>query len=201
MEVYTGVKFTCLTEGATYKFDERLAALNSWAFILAGLGLTPIHSAGAYGNQSYRTGKTSLIITRSGMVPEEDLLPENFVSIERLDAQSLTFHTRGTAPPSSESILHYAIYQEFADAGAIMHGHSALIERHAVELSIPVTACFLPYGTTELADSAIDLLRSGAGTDCIILKNHGFVALGQDIETTGRIVLGYCERLIGLLKQ
>ncbi|MDR3629647.1 MAG: class II aldolase/adducin family protein [Desulfocapsaceae bacterium] len=200
MEQYTGVKFACLSEGATFEFDERLARLNSWAFVLAGLGLTPVHAAGAYGNQSYRTGPASLVITKSGMIPEEALRAENFVLIEGFDEQLLTFRTRGPAEPSSESILHYAVYREFAHAGAIMHGHSGLLERHAEALSIPVTACFLPYGTEELADSAIDLLQA-AGTDFIILKNHGFVAVGGDIDTAGRLVLEYCQRLIALLKQ
>jgi ribulose-5-phosphate 4-epimerase/fuculose-1-phosphate aldolase len=200
MENYAGVKFTCLTQGPTYDVDERLAALNSWAFILAGLGLTPVHATGAYGNQSFRMGDTSLIITRSGMIPSEDLLPENFVLIEGFDAQALTFRIRGTALPSSESILHYAIYQEFPQVRAIMHGHSQLLARYAEPLSIPVTAHFLPYGTTELADSAISLLHADPGADFIMLKNHGFVALGRDIESAGRVVLDYCGRLVELLK-
>ena len=72
MEHYTGVKFGYEKAGDLFSFDGRLALLNSWSFVLAQLGLTPVHAEGAYGNQSYRTGNNSLIITCSGMVPEKD---------------------------------------------------------------------------------------------------------------------------------
>jgi ribulose-5-phosphate 4-epimerase/fuculose-1-phosphate aldolase len=198
MEIYTGVKFKCLKHDSTFAFDERLSRLNTWAFILAGLGLTPVHPGGAYGNQSYRLGGTSIIITKSGMIPEMDLVPENYVLIEGLDKQGGTFHIRGVSDPSSESMLHYSIYREFSEVGAIMHGHSRLLEQYATELAIPVTTTFQPYGTSALAESAVMLLRSGTGF--ILLKDHGFVSTGKDIEATGNLVLDYCAQLIALLK-
>jgi ribulose-5-phosphate 4-epimerase/fuculose-1-phosphate aldolase len=198
MEIYTGVKFKCLQSGSTFPYGLRLAQLNAWAFILAGLGLTPVHPGGAYGNQSYRLDDTSLIITASGMTPEKDLVPENYVLIEGLDEQG-GLHTKGVRKPSSESLLHYSIYREFPDAGAIMHGHSRLLEQYATNLAIPVTTTFQPYGTSALAESAVDLLREGTGF--ILLKDHGFVATGKDIDTTGKVVLDYYERLIAVLKK
>ena len=198
MEIYTGIKFKCLQCGDTFPYDLRLAQLNAWAFILAGLGLTPVHPEGAYGNQSYRLGDTSLIITASGMTPEKDLAPENYVLIESLDEQG-GFHTKGVRKPSSESLLHYSIYREFPETGAIMHGHSRLLEQYATDLAIPVTTTFQPYGTSALAESAVGLLREGTGF--ILLKDHGFVATGKDIDATGQAVLEYYERLIAVLKK
>jgi ribulose-5-phosphate 4-epimerase/fuculose-1-phosphate aldolase len=199
MEIYTGVKFKCLRKSGAFAFDERLAALNTWAFILAGLGLTPVHPGGAYGNQSYRSGSSSLIITKSGMIPEKDLLPDNYVHIDGFDKGSGTFFIQGKSNPSSESILHYYIYREFTEIGAIMHGHSLLLEQYAANLAIPVTSTFQPYGTFELAESAVEILQSGAGF--ILLKNHGFVAIDKDIDSTGNLVLEYYGKLIALLKK
>ena len=199
MEIYTGVKFKCLKCGSTFAFDERLAQLNTWAFILAGLGLTPVHQGGAYGNQSYRSGESSLIITKSGMIPEIDPVKENYVLIEGLDQLDGTFHVKGVSDPSSESILHYALYKEFSDIGAIMHGHSRLLEQYAKDLAIPVTRTFQPYGTSALAESAVELMQSGIGF--ILLKEHGFVATGRDIDAAGNLVLDYCARLIAVLKK
>ena len=196
MEIYTGVKFKCLQRGDTFPYDLRLAQLNTWAFLLAGLGLTPVHPGGAYGNQSYRLGVTSFIITASGMTPEKDLVPENYVLIEGLDGQN-GFYTKGVRKPSSESLLHYSIYAEFPDAGAIMHGHSGLLEQYATDLAIPVTTTFQAYGTQALAESAVDLLRKG--TDFILLKDHGFVAIGKAIDAAGKVVLDYYERLLAVL--
>ncbi len=199
MEIYTGVKFKCLRCGGTFPFDERLAQLNTWAFILAGLGLTPVHPGGAYGNQSFRSGDTSIIITKSGMIPAIDLVAENYVLIEGFDQQDGIFYVKGVSDPSSESILHYAIYKEFLDIGAIMHGHSRLLEQYAMDLAIPVTRTFQPYGTSALAESAIELMRSGTGF--ILLKEHGFVATGRDIDAAGNLVLDYCARLIAVLQK
>ena len=50
-----------------------------------------------------------------------------------------------------------------------------------------------------LAESAVELLQSG--TDFILLKDHGFVATGKDIDATGNLVLDYCATLIALLKK
>jgi ribulose-5-phosphate 4-epimerase/fuculose-1-phosphate aldolase len=199
VEIYTGIKFRCTRSSDTFTFDKRLTDLNTWAFILAGLGLTPLHPGGAYGNQSYRTGPTSLLITKSGMVPEKDLSPDNYVYIEGFDEESRTFFLRGTQDPSSESILHYSLYKEFPHAGAIMHGHSKLLEHYAVNLEIPVTSKFEPYGTVELAESAVRLLQGRS--DFILLKDHGFVAIGKDVDSTGNLVLDYYGKLISLLKK
>lgn len=199
MEIYTGIKFRCTRSNSIFTFDKRLAELNTWTFILAGLGLTPLHPGGAFGNQSYRTGPDSLIITKSGMIPEKDLAPDNYVHIERFDEESRTFLFRGTGDPSSESILHYSLYQEFPHAGAIMHGHSKLLEHYAINLEIPVTSKFEPYGTVELAESAVRLLQGK--NDFILLKDHGFVAIGKDIDSTGNLVLDYYSKLISLLKK
>jgi ribulose-5-phosphate 4-epimerase/fuculose-1-phosphate aldolase len=199
MEIYTGIKFRCTRRTGIFTFDKRLADLNTWAFILAGLGLTPLHPGGAYGNQSYRTGPTSLIITKSGMIPEKDLIPDNYIHIEGFDEKSKAFFFRGTGEPSSESILHYSLYKELPHVGAVMHGHSKLLEHYAVNLEIPVTSKFEPYGTFELAESALGLLRGR--DDFILLKDHGFVAIGKDIDSTGNLVLDYYGRLISLLKK
>ncbi len=199
METYTGIKFKYEKTGDTFDYDARLAELNAWAFILAELGLTPVHTNGAYGNQSYRAGGNSLIITKSGMVPEETLAVDNYVLIERFDRESATFITRGNSDPSSESILHSLVYKEFPGVGAVLHGHSALFERHAAELAIPVTSSFKPYGTMELAETALDLLKRGSRF--IQLKKHGFVAVGVDIAAAGKMVLGYYENLIALLRK
>lgn len=78
-----------------------------------------------------------------------------------------------------------------------MHGHCSLLNEQAMSLGIPQTSQFHPYGTPELAQSAIELVNSQ--TDFFILKDHGFVALGEDIKSCGRLTLDYYEKLVRML--
>lgn len=198
MEKYQGVKFRLQRVREKFHYDHRLAELNRWAYLFSQLGLTPVHAAGAYGNQSYRTDGTSFIITRSGMIPEEQLIPENYCHVIGLDKSAGTFITEGTATPSSESLLHHALYQAMPGINAILHGHSALINAHAAELKIPATNSFHPYGTPELAESAVALMDGVIRF--FILKDHGFVALGEDIDGAGKLTLDYFAELIRLMR-
>ena len=198
MENYQGVKFRFHRIGDIFHYDARLVALNRWAWLFSQLGLTPVHPEGAYGNQSYRTGEESFVITRSGMVPTAGLLPENYCHVSGFDPSSGTFLTEGPAVPSSESLLHRALYLAVPEIGAILHGHSALINAHAADLEIPVTREFHPYGTPELAGSAVELVDDRIRF--FILKDHGFVALGEDIDGAGRLTLDYFGRLIDNLR-
>ena len=198
MEVYQGVKFKFQRVKENFHYDRRLAELNRWAYLFSQLGLTPVHAAGAYGNQSYRTGETSFIITRSGMLPAEQLIPVNYCHVTGLDESSGTFITEGPAIPSSESLLHHALYQAMPGINAILHGHSALINGHAADLKIPVTPSFHPYGTPELARSAVELMDGAIRF--FILKDHGFVALGEDIDSAGKLTLDYFAELVRLLR-
>ncbi len=199
MEKYQGVKFQHHQTKTVFSYDHRLALLNHWAYLFSQLGLAPVHSDGAYGNHSYRTGETSFIITKSAMIPAEILRPQDFCHVIGFEEISTTFVTEGTAPPSSESFLHNALYTSLPHINSILHGHCALLNLHAEALDIPVTKKFQDYGTRELAESALDLVTPT--TLFFILKNHGFVCLGEDIDSAGKLTLNYFSKLINLLQE
>ncbi len=81
---------------------------------------------------------------------------------------------------------------------AILHGHCSLLNIHAEALNIPVTQKFHDYGTPELAQSALDLVDQT--TLFFILRDHGFVALGEDIGSAGRMTLYFFSELIRRLQ-
>jgi len=198
MEIYQGIKFHHRSIKTSFSFDERLALLNHWAFLFAQLGLAPVHACGAFGNHSYRTGPTSFAITKSAMTPAEVLHPADFCHVVGFEAQSTTFITEGSAAPSSECFLHNALYRTLPHNNAILHGHCSLLNMHARDLNIPVTKKFYDYGTQELADSALALVTPDMSF--FILKDHGFVALGKDIDSAGKVTLRYFSELITLLR-
>lgn len=198
MESYVGVKFTHRQLSDYFAYDERLSSLNNTAYIFSQLGLTPVHREGAYGNQSYRTSKSSFVITKSGMVPGKELEPTNYCEIVGFDRNSKTFTSHGLETPSSESFLHNEIYSTLSSVNVILHGHSTLLNAHSTALNIRTTPTFYDYGTIELAQSALKLAHNN---NFFILKDHGFVALGPTIKATEELVLDYYLRLIHLLKQ
>lgn len=204
MERYQGVKFQHQQTKTTFSYDQRLPNLNRWAYLFSQLGLAPIHvdsagmAVGAYGNHSYRTGDTSFIITKSAMIPSETLQPNDFCHVVGFEDQANICMTEGTAPPSSESFLHHALYQSLPHINAILHGHCTPLNIHAATLNIPVTKSFHAYGTKELAESA--LLLVDTNTFFFILKDHGFVALGEDIDSAGKLTLKYFSELVTLLQ-
>lgn len=198
MEKYQGVKFQYHQTKTTFSYDHRLPDLNRWAYLFSQLGLAPVHGDGAYGNHSYRTGDRSFVITKSAMIPGEILQLNDFCHVVGFEEQSTTFITEGVAPPSSESFLHNALYHSLPDINAILHGHCSLLNMHAEDLNIPVTKQFHDYGTRELAESALRLVNPT--TRFFILKDHGFVALGEDIDSAGQITLKYFSELITLLR-
>ncbi len=198
MEKYSGVKFQHLQTKNTFSYDHRLSLLNHWAYLFAQLGLAPVHDGGAYGNQSYRTGESSFVITKSAMLPGKVLQPADFCHIIGYEETTTTFVSEGTATPSSECFLHNALYQALPHINAILHGHCSLLNSHAEFLNIPVTKKFYKYGTKELAESA--LLLVAPSTRFFILKEHGFVALGENINSAGKLTLRYLSKLIALLQ-
>lgn len=198
MERYEGIKFKIRHVCDGFSSDQRLEELHEWVYILGELGLAPVHPEGAYGNHSYRYSGDSFIITRTGMSPGKSLSEQDYCRLS-FDLKEDIFLVKGKYQPSSESFLHHAIYQHFASTNAIMHGHCNLLSHHAAELNIVETAEEHPYGTRELALSATDTLAEK--TPFIILKNHGFVAMGRDIQSTARLVLHHYSRLINLLRQ
>jgi ribulose-5-phosphate 4-epimerase/fuculose-1-phosphate aldolase len=198
MEIYQGVKFDVRRIADNFEQDKRLKILNRWIFILGELGLAPVHSQGAYGNHSYRLSSDSFIITRTGMIPGQELDESDYCLVNYAEKEN-AFIVRGLFEPSSESFLHFHIYNRFSRVHAIMHGHCSLLNGYTGQLNIPETAEEQPYGTVELAFSALKVLSET--TPFIVLKNHGFVAMGEDIDTTAKMVLYHYGRLIELLRE
>lgn len=95
--------------------------------------------------------------------------------------------------PTSELLMHLNIYKEREDAGSVVHTHSPVatgfafagekIER--IEGFGPIEDYFVPSidyyppGSVELAEAVSVGLKN---QDIIILKGHGVVALGENLD-------------------
>jgi L-fuculose-phosphate aldolase len=95
--------------------------------------------------------------------------------------------------PSSEILMHFRVYKERNDVGAVIHAHPPTATAFAVA-HVPLDKYILPeailhigdvpiakYGTpstSELAESIVPYLTDH---DAILLENHGAVTVGADL--------------------
>jgi L-fuculose-phosphate aldolase len=140
---------------------------------------------GTSGNVSVRVGDT-VLVTPSG-VPYDRLGPRDLVGVG-LDGRRLL----GTAEPTSELPLHLAVHRA-TDAKAVVHTHavhatavSTLVDElppvHYMTAALggPVrVAPYAGYGTPELAEATLVALE---GRSACLLRNHGTVAYGADLD-------------------
>ena len=134
-----------------------------------------------WGNVSARIDENRFLITPSG-VDYDRIRPEDIVEI-RISDGSFAAGQR----PSSERELHRLVYAQRGDIRAVIHTHSAALQTFAAcreslrtpEIDAPC-ASYGVSGSKKLAESASGVLRSH---DLCIMANHGFIAVGADLET------------------
>jgi L-fuculose-phosphate aldolase len=145
-------------------------------------------TVGSWGNISLRCGDGNIVITPSGTNYEKSR-PEDMV-ITDINGKVID----GKMAPSSERLMHYAIYKKRPDVMAIVHTHSIyssvlsvtderippITEDTAMLLGNGVNVSeYSLTGTQELADKVVRGLDTNNAT---IMKNHGAVAVGSNMD-------------------
>lgn len=141
---------------------------------------------GTSGNVSVRVGDDLVLVTPSG-VPYHRLGPDDTVGVG-LDGRQVI----GALRPTSELAMHLAIYRH-TDAGAVVHTHAVhatavstlLYELPAIHYMAAAlggrirVADYATYGSEELAANVLRALRDRTGC---LLRNHGTIVYGDDLE-------------------
>lgn len=160
---------------------------------MAALGL----ATGSSGNVSLRLAGGLFAVTPSG-VPYTRLRDEQVVIIDD-DAEPVEPEDRTWSQPdlmpSSETLLHLAIYAARPDAGAVVHTHAVyssvaavagldvppIIDEMMLSVGGPVKVSEYRFpGTQELADSVVAALGE---RNAALIRNHGAVGVGRDLES------------------
>ncbi len=132
-----------------------------------------------------------VVITPSGIARE--VLTERDVCVLDLDANVVERNSE--AKPSSESLMHLAVYRARTEIRAIVHTHARYSTAFAI-MNRPVPAIVYesaylgkcgtipvaPYGrpgTPELAENVAETLRNA---DCCLMESHGAIAVGVSME-------------------
>jgi len=178
----------------------------SYLLLLCDYGrrlITDQLTTGTGGNLSmYDRDRNLIAITPSGEAYEQ-LTPDK-ISIITPEGQ----HLDGN-PPSSEWPLHTEAYLKRPDINAIVHTHSRFATTFAI-LRQPIPAChyliavsgadevriapYATFGTRELARQTVASLEKD---NCILMANHGLLAVGKDMHATYNTAL-YIEEVAEL---
>lgn len=153
--------------------------------------------AGASGNVSrrVRTPDGDLIAITATGVPYHRFSIKDVVVVDfEIDAVD------GDAVPSSESLLHAAIYRARPDVGGVIHTHSVYASAFAVagEPIPPIldeqvitlgggieVAAYASSASEELAENAVIALGDRAAA---LLRHHGVVGVGENLEQAASVV-------------
>jgi L-fuculose-phosphate aldolase len=143
-----------------------------------------------------KSGNISCKINDNGI--EKVLITPSGISLKNVDTEEVMVMDRngkqleGRGKPSSETPMHLSIYQKREDINSVVHTHSPYatgfsfsdekirrMEGFGAIKSpyIPVVE-YVPPGTVNLANLASEALKN---EDALILKNHGLVAIGTDL--------------------
>jgi L-ribulose-5-phosphate 4-epimerase len=185
-EVYTGTKFRTIYARRENPSDERIGELVDWCHRWARLGVV----GDTVGNLSFRTANGFIINRTAGDLAT--ITAEEFVEVLRADLTTRELTVAGTHEPSSESLMHAALYAARPAVNAVFHGHNAALLEAAERIGLPVTRHERPYGTSALADEILDVLSAHC---VVIIRNHGFVAIGP----TMKAAHAAAERVMGKL--
>ena len=143
-----------------------------------------------WGNISCRPAENRIVITPSG-IPYKKL---RFFDLVVVNPSGKTL--QGRWKPSTELLLHLAIYKKRKEIRAIVHTHSVYAAAFAVSREeIPVAleeqaqvvggtikvAKYAPPGSKELADNTLAAL--GDESNAALLANHGLISVGPDLAT------------------
>lgn len=140
------------------------------------------------GNISTRNGEVVLITPSSTdkTVMEED-------DVIAVDLEGRILESPKGLKPSIECAFHLMVYKTRKDVSAIVHAHpvyatsiaasTAEIENTLVAESYAILGkiAYVPFsimGSNELADN---IGHAVTGSDCIVMRNHGILALGKNL--------------------
>jgi L-fuculose-phosphate aldolase len=188
---YEGVKFRAVLHGGAAPSECRdlYPRIREQGRRLGGHGMTPANG----GNMSVRLAR-GFAITSSGCNLDR-ISPDDLVWVHRCDVDREEVHYSGRRLPSSESILHDVIYRARGKIGSVVHAHDALATSTSLAGLVPETAREEPYGTIALARIAVETFRRDRRI--IVLRNHGYVAIGASIEAAVDTIVAMHFRLLG----
>jgi ribulose-5-phosphate 4-epimerase/fuculose-1-phosphate aldolase len=188
------IKFQAQLEEAPPLPAEALQDLDFWRQEMYRRKLIGAYDNGiGFGNIScrYKQGGQFIISgTATGNYPR--LTPAHYTLVNRVLASENSLWCKGPIMASSESMSHSAIYQYCPEVGGVIHIHNLEMWEKLLH-KVPTTDASAPYGSPEMVDSIIDLLKNTSlrQQGLFVMEGHreGVFAFGENLETAAKIIL------------
>ncbi len=147
---------------------------------------------GTGGNLSLRLPETDTVLITPTGISLEEVQPEEHILVNL--AGDIVESPKGVKG-SKETGFHLAAYSMKPDIGGIAHVHPPYATAYSnkarplplstisaqVNLKhVPYVECF-PPGSAELRNCVIDGIKSNLEACCILMKEHGILAMGRDL--------------------
>lgn len=154
-------------------------------------GFFPKYGDSSFGNMSIRIEKGFVITSRKS--DKSELGIEDMIEVVEVDHDQKKKFVRGNKKPSSDMLTHEAIYKKFSEVNAIIHAHDELMVEKSTE--IPTTEVDYPCGCLEAAAEVLKTLEKSK-SNYIVLKNHGVLALGKNLDEAKRLIFEYRRKIL-----
>jgi L-fuculose-phosphate aldolase len=194
LDGYIGIKFNavCIAEKLPY-YSEKIIS----SFKENGKRLLRYNMAPANGGNMSAGFQQGFLITASacnlGCIEDDEI-----VYVEEFSIDNKIVKYFGNHPPSSETFLHGLLFQKKKNILAVIHAHDEMATSMNLSGLIQETEREEPYGTVELASLCLETFRKR--NDIIVLKNHGYVAVGSSLTRTTDIIIHMHNHLLQLKK-
>jgi L-fuculose-phosphate aldolase len=195
LDGYIGIKFEaiCIDKKIPGPYERYKTSFKENGLRLLDYNMAPANG----GNMSTRFEKGFLITASGcnlGCVEDDEV-----VYVEEFSLENKLVKYRGCCPPSSETFLHGLLYNEKADILSVIHAHDIAATSMNLSGLLDETEREEPYGTVELAQLCLETFRKG--NDIIVLKNHGYVAIGASLTNAADIIINMHNHLVELKKK
>ena len=178
------IKYQAIHENSSAPVHPLLSQLDDARTELFDLGFIGAYSDGVgYGNVSIRH-RSGCIISGTSTGAFRVLGVGGYCSVHAFDIQQNTVFTVGPVNASSESMTHCAIYKANPLIECVLHIHGRTLWSRLLEEGYPFTPVDIPYGTPQMAEGMLSLVRNGITPfGILVMAGHeeGIVAYGQTI--------------------
>lgn len=186
MAKYKGPSFRTVFIDKKAPKNPKLRELIFWGKIFSDLNLAPSYGKGSHGNLSFRHfGGCIITATLTNL---KRLKESDFVEIIdcRRKGGEMTVFCKGVLKPSTDSVIHFLIYQARRDVNSVFHGHDTVVLEKVDQLNIAQTAKERPSGSYELFREIKKVLGR---RNYLVVKKHGILSFGRTNKQAGERAL------------